>query len=72
MAGAKLVELTIDHVRDVLLKEIEIATAVCRDGKRKRFTFNAWRDVYSVTKSGDVVDGGQSLEELVNIYNELR
>ncbi len=63
--------LEIKHCEEVLNKEILIGAHYTKDNKYKRFTFNTWKNEYSIWVGGEYVDGGQAIEELLNEYNEL-
>lgn len=77
MKNDKIV-LTFGHCAEVLNRDIMIGSDDTKEGKRKKFTFNAWLNEYSVwvassTEKGYFVrvDGGQAVEELLNVYNDL-
>jgi hypothetical protein len=59
-------ELSIDHVKQSLSQEIEIASR-----GNKRFTFHVWLNEYRIWVDGKIVSSGQALEELVIEYNAL-
>lgn len=65
------IDLSEKHCKDVLDREIMIGRDAAKDGKRKQFGFNAWRNEYYVTHDNVIVDCGQAVEELLCVYNEL-
>lgn len=78
MKNDKKIVLNFGHCAEVLDKEIMIGRDTTVDGKRKQFTFNPWLNEYSVWVASDTekgysvcVDGGQAVEELLKVYNEL-
>ena len=71
MPRMKPVPLEPKHAEEVLRKDILIGSANARDGRNKRFWFNPWANEYRVTHGDAEVDGGQALEELLDVYNDL-
>jgi hypothetical protein len=67
----KRTKLIVDDCKDVLDTNITIGTAYAKDNKRKSFMFNAWANEYYIYHSKKIVSGGQAIEELLDIYNEL-
>jgi hypothetical protein len=58
--------LTIDHVKQSLSQDIEIAS-----NGNKRFTFHVWLNEYRIWVDGRIVSSGQALEELMIEYDDL-
>jgi hypothetical protein len=71
MKKYKKIILTEQDCKDVMNKEILIGADNSTDGLRKRFTFNAWLNEYSIWKNNIRIGGGQAIEELLEEYNEL-
>jgi len=71
MKKYKKIILTEQDCNDVISKEILIGSDIAIDGLRKRFTFNAWLNEYSIWKNNIRIGGGQAIEELLEEYNEL-
>jgi hypothetical protein len=67
----KKIYLTTDHCEEVLRNEILIGSDKAYDGTRKRFVFVPWMNEYRVKHDGTVIDSGQAVEELLEVYNEL-
>lgn len=63
--------LEIRHCKEVLDKETTIGTGRTKSGKHKKFTFNTWMNEYTIWVSGERLEGGQAIEELLNDYNDL-
>jgi hypothetical protein len=63
--------LTVDHCEEVMRKELIIGSDRARDGKTKTFTFHIWDNEYTITHGGTVVETGQAVEELLEVYNAL-
>lgn len=59
------------HAQVVLSKDIVIGSSHSRDGKQKQFTFNPWVNEYRVYYDGNIIDAGQAIEELMDVYNDL-
>ena len=64
----KRIELTIDHCEESLSQEILIGLD---SGKRKKFTFHVWLNEYRVYRGKEVIDSGQAVEELLEVYNSI-
>ena len=65
------VDLEIKHCKEVLDAETLIGSSRAKDGRTKKFTFNMWQNEYRVWHGKEQVDGGQALEELLEVYNDL-
>ena len=63
--------LKIVHCEEVLSQELMIGSDKARDGRRKRFVFHVWMNEYRVRHDGAIIDSGQAVEELLEVYNEL-
>lgn len=59
------------HIEQVLRQDLLIGSDTAHDGRQKRFVFNPWGNEYRVLHGGEQVDGGQAMEELLTVYNEL-
>lgn len=66
-----MTELTTKHCKEVLEQELLIGLDKACDGQTKRFKFHVWDNEYRVTHAGKLIDSGQAIEELLNIYNDL-
>lgn len=64
-------DLSIKHCEEVMDKELMIGRSDSRCGKRKQFGFHVWLNEYRVSLDGVVVDSGQAVEELLEVYNDL-
>ncbi len=72
MARKPVRDLDIEHCKEALNTEIIIGSvADCRTGVNKRFVFHVWENEYRVYNRDVVVDAGQAIEELLEIYNNL-
>tara|TARA_R110000782_G_scaffold12895_4_gene38138 strand:+ start:4979 stop:5311 length:333 start_codon:yes stop_codon:yes gene_type:complete len=61
-------DLGCHHCQEVLDRELLIGA----DSERgKRFTFHVLRNEYRVHHLGKVVDSGQAVEELLEVYNRI-
>jgi hypothetical protein len=71
----KMNELKIKHCKQILDNEITIGFETNKIHKipkiSKSFTFNPWKNEYTVWYNEIAIDGGQALEELLNVYNDL-
>lgn len=64
-------DLEIQHCEQTMNQELMIGRDNARDGKRKQFGFHVWLNEYRVTHDGVIIDSGQAIEELLEVYNEL-
>lgn len=64
-------ELQMKHVEEVLRNDVMIGSAIAHDGKNKKFVFNPWANEYRVIHGDVDIDGGQAVEELLAVYNDL-
>lgn len=68
-------KLTTEHCKEILNQRLLIGSDKASDGKRKRFYFHVWLNEYIVEHGshGDekIIDSGQAVEELLEVYNEL-
>jgi len=71
MIKRELTQLTLEHCREVLTRDILIGAAYTLDGKSKAFVFNPFCGEYRVMRGLEVIDSGQAVEELLAAYNEL-
>ena len=67
----KSLVLELRHCEAVLRRDVTIGSDTARDGQQKRFVFTPWTNEYRIVHGGNDLDGGQALEELLDIYNEL-
>lgn len=66
------IELKVEHCVEVLNQELLIGSDQLRNRKgRKKFTFHVFLNEYRVYKDYEVIDSGQSVDELLEVYNEL-
>lgn len=66
------IELKVEHCVEVLNQELLIGSDRLRNRKgRKKFTFHVFLNEYRVYKDYEVIDSGQSVDELLEVYNEL-
>lgn len=64
--------LTEAHIKEAMSVSILIASSCTAKPKSsKKFLFNVWENEYSIWQNGKYLCGGQAIEELLNIYNEL-
>jgi len=64
--------LNMAHCEESLDTEILIGNDRSRiDGVNVKFTFNPWKNEYSVWRKGNVIEAGQVVEDLLDIYNNL-
>ncbi len=68
---SKKIMLELSDCRDVLDRETLIGTEIACGKKSKKFTFNTWKNEYSVWYDGKIVECGQAVEELLEVYNDL-
>ena len=68
-------ELTTRHCEEVLNQRLLIGSDVAKNSERKRFYFHVWLNEYQVEHgshgSEKIIDSGQAVEELLNVYNGL-
>ena len=68
-------ELTIKNCEVVLNQRLLIGSDTAQDGKRKRFYFHVWLNEYQIEHgligAGKIIDSGQAVEELLEVYNNL-
>ena len=66
------IKLSLKHCMETLDRELLIRSEKprCRKG-HKRFTFHVLLNEYRVYKNSEIIDSGQAVEELLEIYNEL-
>jgi len=62
------ITLTEQHCKEVLNTELRIGVDTRAN---KKFTFHVWLNEYRVYKGDEIIDSGQAIEELLNIYNDL-
>ncbi|MCK9371222.1 hypothetical protein M0R04_15020 [Candidatus Dojkabacteria bacterium] len=67
----KKIILTVQDCKDVLDREILIGTDVAYNMKPKKFTFNTWKNRYTVWYDGEAVECDEAVEELLEEYNDL-
>lgn len=67
----KRTNLEIRHCKEALRVEIQIGSAVAHDKKRKQFVFHVCDNEYRILHNGICIESGQSVEELMEVYNEL-
>lgn len=67
----KKIYLTTDHCEEAMRKELLIGSDRAKDGETKKFTFHVWNNEYRITHGGTVVETGQAVEELLEVYNDL-
>ena len=66
------IELKVEHCVEVLNQELLIGSDRLRNRKgRKKFTFHVFLNEYRVYKDYEVIDSGQAIDELLEVYNEL-
>ena len=66
------IELKVKHCVEVLNQELLIGSDRLRNRKgRKKFTFHVFLNEYRVYKDYEVIDSGQGIDELLEVYNEL-
>ena len=67
--------LTTRHCEEVLDQRLMIGSDKASDGVRKRFYFHVFLNEYQVEHgshgSERIVDSGQAVEELLEVYNDL-
>lgn len=56
------------HCKGALDKELIIGSD---SNRKKKFTFHVWDNEYRVYHNNKVINAGQAIEELLDIYNEL-
>lgn len=61
-------DLTTDHCENILNTDIIIGS---HGSRYKKFTFNPWENEYRVWHHGKIIDSGQAVEELLEVYNAL-
>lgn len=70
-----MADLTTKHCEDVLNQRLLIGSDKAKTGERKRFYFHVWLNEYQVEYGSHgnekVIDSGQAVEELLEVYNEL-
>ena len=68
-------DLDTRHVKEVLYQRLLIGSDKAIDGERKRFYFHVWLNEYQVEHGSHsrekIIDSGQAVEELLEVYNEL-
>ena len=65
-------DLKVKHCVEVLNQELLIGSDQLRNRKgRKKFTFHVFLNEYRAYKDYEVVDSGQAIDELLEVYNEL-
>lgn len=70
-----MMALTTKHCEEVLNQRLIIGSGEAIDGSRKRFYFHVWLNEYQVEHGSHgkekIIDSGQAVEELLEVYNEL-
>ena len=65
-------DLKVEHCVQTLNQELLIGSDSLRNRKgRKKFTFHVFDNEYRVYKDYKVIDSGQAIEELLEVYNDL-
>ena len=60
--------LEMKHCHEVLNTELLVGSD---SDRKKRFTFQVLENEYRVYHNAEIVDSGQALEELLEVYNSL-
>ena len=70
-----MTDLNIRHCEEVMNRRLMIGSEDAKNGERKRFYFHVWLNEYQVEHgshgSEKVIDSGQAIEELLEVYNSL-
>lgn len=64
-------ELTAKHCKDIMNKETLIAFDVSKNGKQKKFTFNAWMNRFSIWHGDNRINNSKMYGNLLEEYNNL-
>lgn len=71
MAATKLRDVTVQDCLKALRVPVVIATGYASDGRHKRLEFSPIRAAYGVWHSEVYITGGQAIEEILDVYNNL-
>lgn len=70
-SATKIREVTVQDCMQVLRVPVVIATGYASDGRLKRLEFSPWQSAYGVWHSEVYVTGGNAIEEILDVYNNL-
>lgn len=62
------IKLSVEHCQQVMESDLLIGSY---SKKKKMFTFNPWANEYRVWHHRKIIDSGQAVEELLDVYNSL-